>query len=100
MGAKPRKLVVISEIEQEQQREVLGRSKGGFSTKIHLCCDGHGKAITFLITFGEPHEAVVFEQLMSQRAVKRLKAGCPRLRPQPVVGEKGHSSINIRHYLQ
>jgi hypothetical protein len=45
----------LSEIEQVQQREALGRSKGGFSTKIHLRCDGNGKPITFLLTVGERH---------------------------------------------
>lgn len=47
-----------------QQREALGRSKGGFSTKIHLRCDGNGLPVTFLLTVGERHEAVVFESLM------------------------------------
>lgn len=51
--------------------EALGYSKGGFSTKIHLRCDGNGFPITFLLTVGERHEAVVFEQLMEQGAVKR-----------------------------
>ncbi|MBD2248945.1 hypothetical protein [Nostoc sp. FACHB-888] len=33
-------------------------------------------------TVGERHEAVVFEQLMSQGAVKRPSVGRPRLRPK------------------
>ena len=83
-----------------QQREALGRSIGGFSSKIHLRCDGNGLPVTFLLTVGERHEAVVFEQLMSQGAVKRPRFGRPRLRPGRVVGDKGYSSINIRRYLQ
>lgn len=83
-----------------QQREALGRSKGGFSTKIHLRCDGNGKPVTFLLTVGERHEAVVFEQLMAQGTVKRPRVGRPRLRPKRVVGDKGYSSGNIRRYLQ
>lgn len=90
----------MSEIEQVQQREALGRSKGGFSTKIHLRCDGNGLPVTFLLTVGERHEAVVFEQLMSQGAVKRTGAGRPRLRPQRVSGDKGYSSGTIRRYLR
>lgn len=61
-----------------QQREALGWSKGGFSTKIHLRCDGNGLPITFLLTVGERHEAVVFEALMAQGTVKRPGAGRPR----------------------
>jgi len=83
-----------------QQREALGRFKGGFSTKIHLRCDGNGKPVTFLLTVGERHEAVVFEQLMAQGAVKRPRVGRPRLRPKRVVGDKGYSSGNIRRYLR
>ena len=86
----------MSEIEQVQQREALGRSKGGFSTKIHLRCDGNGLPVTFLLTVGERHEAVVFEQLMSQGAVKRTGAGRPRLRPQRVSGDKGYSRMALR----
>jgi hypothetical protein len=64
-----------------QQREALGYPKGGFSTKIHLRCDGQGLPITFLLTVGERHETVVFEQLMEQGAVKRSGGGRPRVRP-------------------
>ena len=90
----------LSAIEQVQQREALGRSKGGFSTKIHLRCDGNGLPITFLLTVGERHEAVVFESLMEQGSVKRSGAGRPRLRPLRVVGDKGYSSGSIRRYLR
>lgn len=90
----------LSEIEQVQQREALGRSKGGFSTKIHLRCDANGFPITFVLTVGERHETVVFEQLMEQGAVKRTTGGRPRLRPRRVVGDKGYSSGAIRRYLR
>lgn len=56
--------------------------------------------MTFLLTVGERHEAVVFEQLMQQGAVKRAGAGRPRLRPGRVVGDKGYSSRAIRRYLR
>lgn len=97
-GLDPESL--LSEIEQVQQREALGRSKGGFSTKIHLRCDGNGLPITFLLTVGERHETVVLEQLMEQGAVKRATSGRPRIRPVRVVGDKGYSSGAIRRYLR
>ncbi len=59
----------LSNTEQVQQREALGWSKGGFSTKIHLRIEGNGLPLTFLVTVGERHEAVVFEELMEQGAV-------------------------------
>jgi transposase len=83
-----------------QQREALGWSKGGFSTKLHLRCDGNGRPITFLLTVGERHEAVVFEALMERGAVAGKGGGRPRLRPKRVVGDKGYSSGKIRSYLR
>lgn len=90
----------LSALEQVQIRERLERSQGGFSTKIHLRCDGNGLPMTFLLTVGERHETVVFEQLMEQGAVKRSGAGRPRLRPKRVSGDKGYSSGKIRRYLR
>ncbi len=90
----------LSAVEQGQTREALGWSKGGFSTKIHLRCDGNGLPITFKLTVGERHEAVVEEPLMEQGAVKRPGAGRPRLRPKRVSGDKGYSSGKIRRYLR
>lgn len=56
--------------------------------------------MTFVVTVGERHEAVVFEQLMEQGSVKRSGAGRPRLRPKRVSGDKGYSSGKIRRYLR
>jgi transposase len=53
-----------------------------------------------LLTGGERHEAIVFETLMEQGAVKRDGAGRPRLRPKRVSGDKGYSSGKIRRYLR
>ncbi len=90
----------LSAIEQVQQREALGWSKGGFSTKIHLRCDGNGRPMTFLVSVGERHEAVLFEPLMEQGSVKRSGPGRPRIRPHRVSGDKGYSSGKIRCYLR
>ena len=62
--------------------------------------DGNGKPITFLITAGQRHEAVVFQQLMEQGAIKRVGKGRPKLRPERVVGDKGYSSGELRRYLR
>lgn len=70
----------------DPEAEALGRSQGGFSTKIHLRVEGGGKPITFILTAGQRHEAVVFEQLLEQGEVKRSGRGRPRLRPERIVG--------------
>jgi len=86
--------------EAEPTDEALGRSHGGFTTKIHLRAEGQGKPMTFIVTAGQQHEAVVFERLMAQGAVKRPGRGRPRLRPTRVVGDKGSSSRKIRAYCR
>jgi transposase len=80
--------------------EALGRSQGGFSTKIHLRAEGTGKPMAILITAGQRNEQTVFAPLMETGAVKRAGRGRPRIRPKRVVGDKGYSSTHIRHYLR
>lgn len=79
--------------------EALGRSRGGFSTKIHLRAEGRGKPLALLLTAGQQHEQSVFEALLETGAVKREGRGRPRVRPERVVGDKAYSSKKIRQYL-
>jgi transposase len=101
-GAQKRGLTATGEAmtTAEHTDEALGRSKGGFSTKIHLRAEGGGKPIALLITAGQRHEQSVFETLMEAGAVKRAGRGRPRIRPERVVGDKGYSSRKIRWYLR
>lgn len=56
--------------------------------------------MTFILTPGQRHEAVVFELLMEQGAVNRPGPGRPKQRPERVVGDKGYSSKKNRQYLR
>ena len=78
--------------------EALGRSQGGFSTKIHVRCDGKGKPITFLLTPGQQHEITVAERLLEQGAIRRGN-GHLRIRPKRVAGDKGYAFRKYRQYL-
>lgn len=80
--------------------EALGYSKGGFSTKIHLRCEGNGRPVTFLLTVGQRNEAVVFESLMEQGEVKRVGPGRARIRPHRVAGDKAYTGRRLRRYLR
>jgi transposase len=83
----------------DAEAEALGYSKGGFSTKIHLRCEGKGKPVTFRLTVGQRNESVVFEALMEQGEVKRVGRGRPRVRPQRVAADKAYTGKPIRAYL-
>ncbi len=84
----------------DQNQEALGKSQGGFSTKLHLRAEGKGKPMTFVLTAGQRHEATKLEALMEQGAVKRVGRGRPKLRPQRILGDKAYSSRKIRRYLK
>ena len=49
---------------QEPGDHVLGRSRGGFSTKIHLLCDGNGLPLHFHLTSGQTASRPSLEQLL------------------------------------
>jgi transposase len=82
------------------EAEALGRSQGGFSTKIHLRAAGDKQLMTFVLTPGQRHEAIGFEALMAGGTVKRSGRGRPKHRPGRVVGDKAYSSRHIRGQLR
>ena len=78
----------------------MGRSQGGFSTKVHLKAEGHGRPLTVLLTPGQQHEATVFERLMHQGAIRRPGRGRPRVRPCRAAGDKGYTGRRARAGLR
>jgi hypothetical protein len=79
----------------DAESEALGYCKGGFSTKIHLRCEGKGKPVSFLLTVGERNESVMFAALMEQGKVRRMRRGRPRVRPKRVAGDKAYTGRPI-----
>ena len=78
----------------------MGRSQGGFSTKLHLRAEGNGRPITAVLTGGERHEQTALERLLDQGAIRRSGRGRPRLRPLKVAGDKAYSSPTARRRLR
>jgi transposase len=50
-----------------QEAQALGRSRGGFSTKIHAKVDGLGNPLRFILTGGECHESTQAEALLGDQ---------------------------------
>jgi transposase len=86
--------------EEAQAREALGRSQGGFSTKLHFRAEGNGRPITVVLTGGERNEQIALEAVLDQGAIRRPGRGRPRLRPRRVAGDKGYSSPRARARLR
>ncbi len=57
-----------------QAEQALGRSKGGFSTKIHVSVDGLGNPLRFILTAGQRHDSTQSEALVIGFDFKRLLA--------------------------
>lgn len=47
-----------------QESQALGRSRGGFSTKIHASVDGLGNPLRFLLTGGQRHDMTQADSLI------------------------------------
>src|SRR5277367_1421466 len=83
----------------EPADHALGRSQGGFSTKVHLVCDGQGLPIAVEIGPGQEHETQHLTALVQAVAVaQRQRSG--RRRPAKLVGDKGYSAGWIRRWLR
>ena len=80
-------------------REALGRSRGGLSTKVHLVADQRCRPLALVTTVGQRHDAVAFELVLGKLAVRRPGPGRPRTRPDYVLADKAYSSKAIRQHL-
>ena len=70
-----------------QHRQAFGRSRGGFSTKIHLKTDLDGNPLDFHLTGGEASDSTQFET--------SLDIG-PDIRPRIAMTDKGYDSQTNR----
>jgi transposase len=61
-----------------QEHEALGRSRGGFSTKVHLRAEGGGKPLVLVLSGGERHESRYVAALLAGGRVRRGGRGRPR----------------------
>jgi transposase len=56
------------------QAEALGRSRGGFSTKIHVACDGLGKPVKIILTPGQDHDVTQGPALIAGSDAEKIIA--------------------------
>ena len=50
--------------ERGEQKQAVGRSRGGRNTKIHALADAKGRLIAILLTGGEAHDCPVAKRLI------------------------------------
>ncbi len=77
-----------SRCKRGQQNQALGRSRGGFGTKIHIKCDLEGWPLDFHLTGNEASDSRQFETLP--------EIG-PDVTPRGVITDKGYDAKANRH---
>lgn len=82
------------------EREGLGRSRGGLSTKIHLVADRRCRPIARLTSPGQHGDSPRFIPLLTAVRIRRRGPGRPRTRPARVLADKAFSCRAIRVYLR
>ena len=83
-----------------KEREALGRSRGGLTTRVHLLADAGCRPLARVTSAGQRHDSVAFVPLMGRLAIARRGRGRPRTRPGRVRADKAYSGKAIRSRLR
>ena len=70
-----------------QAAQALGRSRGGFSTKVHVSVDALGNPLRFILTGGQKHDITQAQGLIADHA------------GEYVIADKGYDSREFRQYI-
>ncbi|MFE4256673.1 IS5 family transposase [Streptomyces sp. NPDC056910] len=78
----------------------LGRSRGGFTTKLHLAVEQDQKAMSIVATAGQRGDSPQFEPVLEKVRVPHIGPGRPRVRPDRVRADMAYVSRRNRAYLR
>ncbi|MEU6633332.1 IS5 family transposase [Streptomyces parvus] len=78
----------------------LGRSRGGFTIKLHLAVEQGQKPMAIVVTAGQRGDSPQFEPVLEKIRVPRIGPGRPRVRPERVRADKAYASRKNRAYLR
>ncbi|MGI6871432.1 IS5 family transposase [Amycolatopsis sp. 3B14] len=84
----------------EPADHALGRSRGGWTTKLHLATEQGQKPLSLLVTAGQRGDSPQFEVVLARVRVARIGGGRARTRPDRVLADKAYSSRANRAYLR
>ncbi|WP_408871742.1 transposase, partial [Gluconobacter kondonii] len=69
--------------------EAFGRSRGGFTSKIHARCDNQGRPLGFVLTGGQVSDYKAIDALMK----------LPVPNPKAMLADRGYDSDSFRQEL-
>ena len=84
----------------EPADHALGRSRGGWTTKLHLACEQGGKPLSMLLTAGQRGDSPQFAAVLAGIRVPRLGPGRPRVRPDLVLADRAYTCRANRAHLR
>jgi transposase len=71
-----------------KEKEAIGKSRGGNTSKLHTRCDAHGNPAQFLLTAGNVSDFTMADQLLKD------------CRAQSVMADKGYDSSKVRKTIE
>lgn len=84
----------------EPEDHALGRSRGGFGTKIHVLCDADGNPLHFELSAGQVHDSSMLDEVLAGADKALLdEHGEPLAWPVKLAGDKGYRAAWIDTYL-
>jgi transposase len=87
-------------ITVEPEDHALGRSRGGWTTKLHLGCEQGQKPLSVVLTAGQRGDSPQFIPVLAGIRVPRPGGGRPRTRPDRVLADKAYTSKANRAHLR
>jgi transposase len=94
------KLLRVGEKNQpayEPLDHALGRSRGGWGTKLHLVTDGAGLPLAVQLSAGQAGEALYAEPVLDAVCIHQAHG---RRRPERVAADRAYSHRRIRQWLR
>ncbi|MFH9656401.1 IS5 family transposase [Streptomyces anulatus] len=80
--------------------EGMGRSRGGFTSKLHLSADGRCRPLSLIVTPGQRADCTQFLPVLEKIRVPRVGPGRPRRKPDSLAADKAYSNRPCRDYLR
>lgn len=77
----------------------MGRSRGGFGSKLHVLTDGKGLPLKVIVSPAQHHDSRYFKPLLQSFSVFTQK-GYLKTTPQAVIADRGYDAQALRQYLR
>ncbi|GLY71577.1 IS5 family transposase [Amycolatopsis taiwanensis] len=84
----------------EPADHALGRSRGGWITKLHLATEQGQKPLSLVVTAGQRGDSPLFQVVLGRIRVAGRGCGRPRTTPDRVLADKAYGSRANRAYLR